>query len=69
MHHQSVMTWVGTMGYQPFLRNRDLGLPYFLGRLYLNDLDGCVLLLAFASWLLYIPFCLIELIISPQLHR
>ena len=47
------------------------GLPYFLGRLYLNDLDGlrklaigiCI------GGLLYIPFCLIELIISPQLHR
>lgn len=47
------------------------GVPYLLGRAYLGTRaahrDACIALL-FAG-ILYIPFCLYELRMSPQLHR
>jgi len=47
------------------------GIPYFLGRIYLNDLLGLRQLAMgiFVSGLVYAPLCLIESVISPQLHR
>lgn len=46
------------------------GLPYFLGRLYLNNLDGLRQLAIgiFAGGLAYIPFTLIEGVRGPILH-
>ena len=47
------------------------GVPYYLGRLYLNDLDGLRKLAVgiFTGGLLYVPLCLYEVRFSPQLHR
>ena len=47
------------------------GLPYYLGRLYLNDLDGLRKLAMgiFTGGLIYVPLCLFEVRFSPQLHR
>jgi hypothetical protein len=47
------------------------GVPYFLGRLYLSDLAGMRQLATgvFISGLIYSPFCFLENLMSPQLHR
>jgi hypothetical protein len=47
------------------------GMPYFLGRLYLGSPDGFRLLATgiVLGALLYVPFCLFEVRMSPQLHR
>ncbi len=47
------------------------GLPYYLGRLYLSNLEGIRKLAVdiFIGGLVYIPFCLFEIRMSPQLHR
>ncbi|MBE9040279.1 O-antigen ligase domain-containing protein [Oscillatoriales cyanobacterium LEGE 11467] len=47
------------------------GLPYFLGRLYLGNLSGMRLLASeiLKGGLLYVPLCLYEGRMSPQLHR
>lgn len=47
------------------------GLPYFLGRLYLNSLDGLRQLAIgiFAGGLAYIPFTMIEGVRGPILHQ
>ena len=47
------------------------GLPYFLGRIYLNNLSGLNQLAKsiFISGLIYMPLCLYEIRLSPQLHR
>lgn len=47
------------------------GVPYFLGRIYLCNLAGLRQLAIgiFTGGLIYIPFCLLETRISPQLHR
>ncbi len=47
------------------------GLPYFLGRLYLGNLVGLkqLAIAIFAGGLAYVPLCLLESRISPQLHR
>lgn len=47
------------------------GVPYYLGRVYLNDLDGLRKLAIgiFTGGLIYIPLCLFEVRFSPQLHR
>ncbi len=47
------------------------GFPYLIGRLYFSDLEG---LREFAfgiliGGLVYVPLCLLENLISPQLHR
>ncbi|MFB8790983.1 MAG: O-antigen ligase domain-containing protein [Potamolinea sp.] len=46
------------------------GLPYFLGRIYLNNLEGMRQLAIgiFAGGLIYIPFCLVENAKGPLLH-
>lgn len=47
------------------------GLPYFIGRLYFTDPQSLrVLAIAiFIGGLIYVPLCLFELRMSPQLHR
>lgn len=47
------------------------GLPYFIGRLYLTDLAAMTDLAMgfFLGGLAYVPLCLLEIRISPQLHR
>ncbi len=46
-------------------------IPYFLGRLYFTNLDDlrdlCVGLLV--GGLIYIPFCMFEMVMSPRLHK
>lgn len=46
------------------------GLPYFIGRIYLNDLAGLRLLAVgiFAGGMVYVPLCLLEMRIAPTLH-
>lgn len=47
------------------------GGPYFLGRIYLNNLAGLRKLAIgiFLSGLVYVPLCLYEIRMSPQLHQ
>jgi hypothetical protein len=47
------------------------GFPYFLGRLYLGSLKGLQQLAVGIVWggLVYVPLCLIEIRLSPQLHQ
>jgi hypothetical protein len=47
------------------------GFPYFLGRLYLGSLSGLQQLAMGIVWggLLYVPLCLVEIRLSPQLHQ
>jgi hypothetical protein len=47
------------------------GVPYFLGRIYLNTLQGLRQLAVgiFVGGLIYVPLCLLEARLSPQLHR
>ncbi len=47
------------------------GAPYFLGRIYLNNLTGLRQLAIgiFVGGLIYVPLCLYEVRISPQLHQ
>lgn len=47
------------------------GVPYFLGRIYLNNLAGLRQLAVgmFISGLIYMPLCLYEVRMSPQLHN
>lgn len=47
------------------------GIPYFLGRVYLNHLQGLheLAMGIFISGVIYAPLCLVESVISPQLHR
>lgn len=46
------------------------GIPYFLGRLYLNDFSGLrqLAIAAFAGGLIYIPFCLYEARMYTNIH-
>lgn len=47
------------------------GLPYYIGRIYFTDTDALktLALAIFLGGVIYIPFCWIEMIISPQMHR
>jgi O-antigen ligase len=47
------------------------GVPYFLGRIYLNNLAALRQLAmgVFVGGLVYVPLCLFEVRFSPQLHR
>jgi hypothetical protein len=47
------------------------GLPYFIGRIYFNDLQGLRELATglIIGGLVYVPLCLFEIRFSPQLHR
>jgi len=47
------------------------GLPYFIARVYFSDNEGLSVLAkaVFIGGLVYVPFCLAEMAISPQLHR
>jgi hypothetical protein len=46
------------------------GLPYFFGRIYLNDLAGLRQLAVgiFTGGMIYVPLCLLEMRIAPTLH-
>ncbi|MEL7034518.1 MAG: O-antigen ligase domain-containing protein [Cyanobacteria bacterium J06592_8] len=52
-------------------RTMQYGVPYFLGRIYLNDLKGIreLVMGIFVGGLIYAPLCLFESVMSPQLHR
>ncbi|MBW4467709.1 MAG: O-antigen ligase domain-containing protein [Pegethrix bostrychoides GSE-TBD4-15B] len=47
------------------------GVPYFLGRIYLSSLMGLrhLAIGIFIGGLVYVPLCLFEVRLSPQLHR
>lgn len=47
------------------------GFPYFLGRIYFNNLKGMRLLAIaiFVGGIVYTPLCLYEIRMSPQLHQ
>lgn len=47
------------------------GAPYFIGRLYLTDYEALreVAIAVFIGGLIYVPLCLVEIQLSPQLHR
>ena len=47
------------------------GLPYFIGRIYFSNANSLHILCwyIFLGGIIYIPFCLIEMRMSPQLHR
>jgi hypothetical protein len=47
------------------------GFPYYLGRIYFNDLRGMreLAIGIFIGGIIYVPLCWIELRFSPQLHR
>jgi hypothetical protein len=47
------------------------GLPYFIGRLYIDSFPAMrdLALGIFIGGLIYVPLCLIEVRMSPQLHR
>ncbi len=46
------------------------GIPYFLGRCFLNDFQGLreLAVAIFVAGLFYVPLCAIEMRLSPQLH-
>jgi hypothetical protein len=47
------------------------GLPYFVARIYFGTLEGLntLAITVFVGGLVYIPFCIEEVLMSPQLHR
>ncbi|GMU92151.1 MAG: hypothetical protein AMXMBFR4_12090 [Candidatus Hydrogenedentota bacterium] len=47
------------------------GLPYFIGRIYFNDVRSMreLAIGVFIGGLIYMPFCWFEMRMSPQLHR
>jgi hypothetical protein len=47
------------------------GIPYYLGRVYFTDWEGFreLAIAIFLGGVIYIPFCLFEVRMSPQLHR
>lgn len=47
------------------------GIPYFIGRIYLTDLRALreAATAVFIGGLVYMPLCLLEIKVSPQLHR
>jgi len=46
-------------------------MPYFVGRIYFTDMKGLNTLgtVVFVGGLIYIPFCFVEMAMSPQMHR
>src|SRR5579859_1958486 len=53
-----------------FYQSMTWGVPYFLGRVYLSELIGMhdLAIGIFLGGLLYVPLCLLEVRLSPQLH-
>ena len=47
------------------------GIPYFIGRLYFTDINSIkeLALGVFYGGIVYIPLCIIEILVSPQLHN
>ncbi len=64
------LTWynAGSSTLRQFLK---WGVPYLVGRAYLSDLAGlrAIAVGVFLGGVAYIPFCLYEIRMSPQLHR
>ena len=56
---------------QAFYQSERWGMPYYIARIYFGDTDNIKILslTLFIGSIVYIPFCLFELIMSPQLHR
>jgi len=54
-----------------FAQSVTWGVPYYLGRVYLNSLDGLRKLAIgiFIGGLVYVPLCLFEIRFTPLLHR
>lgn len=52
-------------------RSIQWGVPYLIGRMYFKDRQGMedLCLGLFIGTLIYIPFCLYEIVMSPRLHR
>ena len=46
------------------------GLPYLIGRIYFNDLESLreLAIGMFLGGLIYVPLCIIDMRMSPQLH-
>ena len=72
-YYTSVKNGLGSWdGYSNiFFQVATWGLPYFIGRCYFKDWEsfrelGIALLI---GGLIYIPFCLFEVKMSPQLHK
>ena len=47
------------------------GIPYYIGRVYFNDWEGLreLAIGIFVGGLIYVPLCLFEIRMTPQLHR
>jgi hypothetical protein len=47
------------------------GFPYYVGRVYFSDWEGIrgLAIAIFVGGLIYVPLCLIEIRMSPQLHK
>jgi len=47
------------------------GIPYFIGRIYFSDIEGMreLAIGIFVGAMLYVPLCLYEIRMSPQLHK
>jgi hypothetical protein len=47
------------------------GIPYFVGRVYFSDIEGMreLAIGIFVGAMLYVPLCLYEIRMSPQLHK
>ena len=59
-------------GLSAVLENLTLwGIPYYIGRVYFNDWEGFrdLAVAIFIGGVIYVPLCLIEIRMSPQLHR
>lgn len=72
----SVANGIGGLGVydglsQTMYQSITWGLPYFIARIYFSDREGLGVLArsVFIGGLIYIPLCLFELKMSPQLHR
>ncbi len=61
--------WDGTSGMLE--KTVSWGLPYFIGRIYFNDSKSIRELAVgiFTGGLLYVPLCVFEMRMSPQLHK
>jgi hypothetical protein len=71
-----VVSWLVTTDfYDGMARSVDVvltwGVPYCLGRLYVTDAGKLreLVIAVVAGAVLYAPFCVVEMVLSPQLHR
>jgi hypothetical protein len=73
---QAAVSWLDRSDlYDGLVRAVDVvltwGVPYCLGRLYVTDRAKLteLLLWVVGGTVAYVPFCLVEMVLSPQLHR